>query len=918
MILQLKHIWLFGVLLLLGWSGIAQVPGTDPTQDGGAGGGRNNNVPPQDVRTMAEWEETEGIVLAWRNQWRDVLTEIVRYAKDEGLVYIVTTDSSPVREHLTEADITDQDNIRYIIAGTNSVWIRDFGPWTVYLDKVEERGISDYRYNRPRPRDDQVPYEVAEFVGDPIYNADEDPLRWIHSGGNFLRDGMGNAYSSDLVLRENSGKTGQEIESYAALFFGIDDYRILSRLNYDTIHHLDMHMRILDEETIAIGEYPLGLADGPVIEQNLSFIRNHYRTPFGRPYRIMRLPMPPQDGQYPPYSDYLTYTNSVFINGTILVPTYEIPEDEVALQQYRDYFPGYRVVGIDCREIITRLGALHCITKLIGVREPLWIAHPRLRDTYNSEEPYAVDAWLYHEAGIASAQLYYRFAEEASFLALEMEPHADDPDLWQAYIPPQEAGTEVQYYIEAIANNGKRQLRPLPAPQAYYHFRIKEWESLPVADWVQTQKEVAPGTQLLFSNTSSDGPTAQSWMFPGGSPEVATTKNVTVEYTQPGTYAVSLTVENPQGNSTYTRTNALRVREAYLPFAEHFTSGESSIWEIVNPDSEMVAWRWRPDGGCEGACLEVPHRLANQKLNREYLRTAVDLREYGLAELRFKVAYAQRHPAHFDELRVNLIDQFGRRHNIYNKGGNVLSTIDSLVPDFVPEDCTHWREEIISLQEWEGSQVLLEIESIGDRGNSIYLDELTIAANALPEAVIAYPLDGTLYNGDGLPLADAMRVEAYDPDGEIDQVDFFLGNDYLGVLSEPIYEMPFTLPSIGDYYLQARATDDQGSQVWTERILVRYDIENGIYRPSSLPIDVSIIPNPVGTRARILIQSTYPYRGAEFDVLDASGRLMRSWQANIGIGQTEIGFANPKLSAGTYHLRIRYQDKQFSMPWVKM
>ena len=266
------------------------------------------------------------------------------------------------------------------------------------------------------------------------------------------------------------------------MFFGIEDYRILSRLDFDTIHHLDMHMRILDEETIAIGEYPEGVADGPVIEQNLAWIRNHYRTPYGRPYRILRLPMPAQAGLYPPMADYLTYTNSVFINKTILVPIYEVPEDEEALQLYRDYFPGYQVVGINCNSIISRLGALHCITKLIGVRDPLWIAHPRLRDTYNSASPYPVEAWLYHEEGIASANLYYRLAGESTYFTVPMQIDANDPDQWEAAIPPQEAGREVQYYIEAWSNDGKRQVRPLPAPEGYYNFQVNSWEEAPEVD----------------------------------------------------------------------------------------------------------------------------------------------------------------------------------------------------------------------------------------------------------------------------------------------------------------------------------------------------------------------------------------------------------------------------------------------------
>lgn len=899
------------LLLCLGWVGSAQVP-IGPLDS------RNNNVPPQDVRTMAEWEEVEGIVIAWRN-FPDLLTEIVRYAKDEGLVYIVTTDDSPVRQRLTNAGITDQENIRYIIAGINSIWIRDYGPWTVYLDEVESRGISDYTYNRPqRPRDDQVPYEVADFIGDPVYNADEDPYSWIHTGGNFLRDGYKAAYSSDLVLRENSGKTGQEIAEYAKLFFGVEDYRILSRLDYDTIHHLDMHMRILDEETIAIGEYPAGVADGPVIEENLAYIRNHYRTPYGRPYRILRLPMPPQNGQYPPFADYLTYTNSVFLNESILVPVYGIPEDELALDLYQEYFPGYRVVGIDCSTIISRLGALHCITKLIGVREPLWIAHPRLRDIYDSNAPYPVEARLYHRDGIAEAHLHYRLAGETNYSMVAMELSANDEDLWEAAIPAQAPGQEVEYYIEALANDGKRQVRPLPAPEGYYHFQVKPFTNIPTPEWVQTQSEVAPGTQILFTSDSKGGASTQQWVFSGGTPDNSDADEVLVNYEEAGIYPVELQVQNPLGEASLSRSNAVWVREAYTPFSVAFDDDAASNWEIVNPEVDGVSWQWLADGGCSGGCLEVPHRQAERKLNREYLRTAIDLRSRTQAHLQFKVAYAQRHPFHFDELRVNLVDQQGKRINIYNRGGDVLSTVDTLLPGFIPVDCSHWRIDTISLEAWEGEHFLLEIESIGDRGNSIFLDDITVVANIIPTAAIVYPQNDTLFVGNGTPLEEVVRVTATDMDGSVAQVDFFLDSEFLGNLTEPPYEMPYTLPGFGQYYLQARAVDNAGAQVWTERVLVRYDMENTISPVLALPIAVRIAPNPVREQAALIVLSEQAYQGAEFSIHDASGRQLSTWVADIAVGRNVFDFSQRQLPGGTYHLRVRHQDQQFHLPWVKM
>jgi len=46
-------------------------------------------------------------------------------------------------------------------------------------------------------------------------------------------------------------------------------------------------------------------------------------------------------------------------------------------------------------------------------------------------------------------------------------------DTWTADIPAQVVGTHVYYYIEANANSGKSQVRPITAPAGYFHFLVE-------------------------------------------------------------------------------------------------------------------------------------------------------------------------------------------------------------------------------------------------------------------------------------------------------------------------------------------------------------------------------------------------------------------------------------------------------------
>ena len=431
--------------------------------------------PPPPVRTMAEWEEVQAIVITWDPDYTQILKEVVRHSQAECRVLIITTPPA-VLEAFLRSENVPMENVGFIEADFNSVWIRDYGPWSVYHNDVDSLMIVDWIYDdTTRTRDDTLSRRVAQQLGLPIYEATEPPYDWVHAGGNNLQDGMGSLLSSELVLETNPDKAWEEIEAIAQAFLGISPgrYFTLPTLPYDSIHHLDMHMRFLDEETLLIGEYPEGVADGPQIEENVALLQQ-LTTAFGNPYQIVRIPMPPDAwGRYPDEGGYYrTYTNGIFVNKTYLLPIYEEQYDTTALRIHRELLPGYNIVGIDCDAIVDNFGAIHCITKLVGVNEPLRIAHARLRDTENNAGPYPVKAIIQHRSGVANATLYYRTAPESLYTALPMMLEDAQASIWSAFIPSQPAHTEVQYYIHATANSGKEQVRPMAAPEGYFRFRV--------------------------------------------------------------------------------------------------------------------------------------------------------------------------------------------------------------------------------------------------------------------------------------------------------------------------------------------------------------------------------------------------------------------------------------------------------------
>lgn len=442
--------------------------------------------PPSPVRTIAEWEELQAMMITWTS-YPDILAQMVHYAQDECLVYIVCSDSNTVKSQLTSYGVP-LVNLRFIIASYNSIWSRDYGPMTAYSNIIDSIYIIDWKYNRPRPLDDNIPTYVASFIGAPIYQAITSPNDFIATGGNYMSDGHGTGFSSKLILTENPTKTEAQIDTILKKYNGIKRYIKMETLPYDGIHHIDMHMKLLDEETILVGQYPTGISDGPQIEANLQYILNNFQTCFGKPYKVVRIPMPPdENGRWPnsvPASDYLTYTNSTFVNKTLMVPIYGLSQDTTALRIYREALPGYRVVGINCRTIISLSGAIHCINHELGASNPIFISHSAIRSASTSLSSYEVKAYIKTKSGVSNAKVFWTTDTTSGFSQLSMTAVADT---FRAYIPSQPLGSKIYYYISATSNNGKTITKPLPAPSGNFRFIVTNTTS--ISNGSETVKE---------------------------------------------------------------------------------------------------------------------------------------------------------------------------------------------------------------------------------------------------------------------------------------------------------------------------------------------------------------------------------------------------------------------------------------------
>ena len=325
------------------------------------------------VYTPAEFDSVAGIIFAWE-AYSTLLTELIKEVAEEDTAWVVvdnTNEENSVSNTLSNANV-NMDRVVFQVIPTNSVWIRDYGPWWI-IEPENSRAIIDLVYNRPRPLDDAYPESAAEYFGINYYG-----LGLIEAGGNMLLDGQGSVIVSNVIFDGSQGfdpnLTQDQLEQYFLDYFGVHKVIVTPHLINDGTGHIDMFVKLINDTTVIVGEYEnqsAGFSGNYDICNQVANQLANETNGAGRPFNIVRMPMPP-------YNNGITYTyiNSLIVNNKVLVPIYgfttEFANDDSVLALYETIMPGLEAVGFDCNQIIPANGAIHCIaTKVPALPETI-------------------------------------------------------------------------------------------------------------------------------------------------------------------------------------------------------------------------------------------------------------------------------------------------------------------------------------------------------------------------------------------------------------------------------------------------------------------------------------------------------------------------------------------------------------------
>jgi len=335
----------------------------------------------------AEWEPHEAVWIAWPHHEPDwpgkleaihwVYAEIVRVLSGSERVEILCHDDAvrALAQRCLDRTGVDPGAYRMHQVPTNRSWLRDSGPTGVLTAAGRPawvrwtfNGWSRYENHQ---LDAGVPDSIARVTGMECIDARRPdtgrPL--VLEGGALESDGRGTILVTEECLlsdvqQRNPGLTREGYERALADYLGARRVIWLGRgcEGDDTHGHVDDVARFVAPGRVVLAyESDAQDPNHEACRENLQRLQNATDAD-GRRLEIILLPMPGPvcfDGERLPAS----YANFYIANTCVLVPTFNDPNDRIALNLLAEQFPDRRVVGIHAVDLVLGLGTLHCLTQ---------------------------------------------------------------------------------------------------------------------------------------------------------------------------------------------------------------------------------------------------------------------------------------------------------------------------------------------------------------------------------------------------------------------------------------------------------------------------------------------------------------------------------------------------------------------------
>ncbi len=347
-------------------------------------------VRPGGWRMPAEWERHEATWLGWPHNATDwpgklevirwVYGEMIRKIASGEVIRLIVRpgkDIQSARQVLRLAGV-DLRRVQFVEYATDRGWTRDTGPLFVKSGagrRPSATAIVHFHFNGWAKydnwrRDTRVPEMAARWRRQPLISAEVQGRPFTLEGGGIEVNGRGTLLSTEQcylhprIQVRNPGLGRKDYEAALKKYLGATNVFWLGQgpKGDDTHGHIDDLCRFVDARTLVlVRENHRRDANYRALAANWERIGD-LRLEDGRRPEVVALPMPAPlyfDGVRLPAS----YANFYICNAAVLVPTFNDPNDRVALGILGELFRDRPVVGIHAVDLVWGFGSLHCLTQ---------------------------------------------------------------------------------------------------------------------------------------------------------------------------------------------------------------------------------------------------------------------------------------------------------------------------------------------------------------------------------------------------------------------------------------------------------------------------------------------------------------------------------------------------------------------------
>ena len=319
-----------------------------------------------------EWKEHECCWMAWppeqrrniypnldamRSQYANVASTIAEF---EPVMLLATTETvDDARRHCS-------GKVEVIEQVLDDAWLRDIGP-TFVLNESGQLGGVDWQFNCWGDPDSahQTDATIARVIND-LCGATNIPASIFLEGGAIHSNGDGLLLTTENVVlnhNRNPDLTRLDAERLFAEYLGVQKVVWLDHaLEYDdTDGHVD-NLACFSDHGVALVLSESNPQDPNCagLLRNIDALSN--TTTNGNLLEIIEIQQPARQ-EYRGERLPLSYINFYIANGGVVLPEFDDPMDQPALEAVGAAFPDRAIVQLPALELTKGGGCIHCITQ---------------------------------------------------------------------------------------------------------------------------------------------------------------------------------------------------------------------------------------------------------------------------------------------------------------------------------------------------------------------------------------------------------------------------------------------------------------------------------------------------------------------------------------------------------------------------